>query len=294
MSKRAKIILFSVLGVLVVAAIAVTTVVLVIHQNHKNDVAAADRAADDYLDEVATFREDQASSIDEELSDYESALDAIAEAKDAVPSIGDAPDYGRENSDDYAAAAKVEQEIADDLDVLEALAQDGVEAAEFQDAAAVALDRSTPATLLGTGPFSSGQPVRDSTIPGMQSVKDTFEAIEVPEGYEEAAELTSAALQHMLDNLNQMAASLDGGQSYYFEFTEQYTAAEVAVDEAESAQSDALATAVEAFGADEDLEAPKSDDDSKGDDSEDEDGKGDGGGGDGGPEDESSDEPTES
>lgn len=294
MSKRAKIILFSVLGVLVVAAIAVTTVVLVIHQNHKNDVAAADRAADDYLDEVASFREDQAASIEDDLIDYESALDAIAEAKGEVPSIGDAPEYGRENSDDYADAAKVEQDISDDLDVLESLAQDGVDATEFQDAAAVALDRSTPGTLLGAGPFSNGQPVRDSTIPGMQAVKDTFEAVEVPEGYEEAAELTSAALQHVLDNLNQMAASLDAGQSYYFEFTEQYSAAETAVDDAESSQLDALVDAVEAFGADEDLEAPKSDEGTKDDEGENEDGEPDGSGGDGGPADEPSDEPTDS
>ena len=284
MSKRAKIILFSVLGVLVVAAIAVTTVVLVIHQNHKNDVAAADRAADDYLAEVATFREDQASSIDEELSDYDSALDAIAEAKDAVPSIGDAPEYGRENSDDYAAAAKVEQEISDDLEVLESLAQDGLDATAFQDAAVVALDRGKPAELLGPGPFSSGQPVRDATIPAMQAIKDTFDAVDVPEGYEEAAELTSAALQHVLDNLTQMAASLDGGESYYFEFTEQYSAAEVAVDEAESSQADALSSAVEAFGADEDLDDPGSDDDRK--DDEGDEGETGGGGGSGGPEDE--------
>lgn len=288
MSKRAKIILFSVLGVLVVAAIAVTTVVLVIHQNHKNDVAAADRAAEDYLAEVATFREDQATAIDDELSDYDSALDAIAEAKDAVPSIGDAPEYGRENSDDYAAAAKVEQEISDDLDVLESLAQDGLDATEFKDAAATALDRGKPAELLGPGPFSNGQPVRDSTIPAMQAIKDTFDAVEVPEGYEEAAELTSAALQHVLDNLNQMAASLDGGESYYFEFTEQYSAAEVAVDEAESSQVDALSSAVEAFGADEDLDDPSSKDDRK--DDEGDEGETDGGGGSGGAE----DEPTES
>ncbi|MDF1705491.1 MAG: hypothetical protein P1U38_12015 [Aeromicrobium sp.] len=253
MSKRATIILLSVLGVLVVAAIAVTTVVLVIHQNHKNDVAAADRVAADYLQEVATFREDQATSIGEELSDYESALEAIGEAKDAVPSIGDAPEYGRENSGDYAAAAKVEADIAGDLDALESLAQEGMDAVEFQDAVEVALDRGTPSELLGTGPFSSGQPVRDGTIPAMQGVKDTFEAVEVPEGYEETAELTSAALQHVLDNLNQMAASLDGGESYYFEFAEQYNAAETALDEVESAQSDALVAAVEAFGAGDDL-----------------------------------------
>lgn len=261
MSKRAKIILFSVLGVLVVAAVAVTTVVLVIHQNHKNDVAAADRVAADYLDEVATFREEQAASIDDELSDYESALDAIAEAQDAVPSIGDAPEYGRENSDDYAAAAKIEQDITDDLDVLQALAQEGLDAVEFQDAVAVALDRGKPAELLGPGPFASGQPVRDSTIPAMQGIKDTFEAVEVPEGYEEAAELTSAALQHVLDNLNQMAASLDGGQSYFFEFADQYGAAELAVDDMEVTRSSALADAVDAFGADEDLDAPSGGDD---------------------------------
>lgn len=284
MSTRAKIILFSVLGVLVVTAVAVTTVVLVIHQNHKNDVAAADRAAADYLDEVATFREEQAGSIDDDLSDYESALDAIAEAQEAVPSIGDAPEYGRENSDDYAAAAKVEQEITDDLAALETLAQDGVDALEFQDAAVVALDRGKPAELLGPGPFASGQPVRDATIPAMQAIKDTFEAVEVPEGYEDAAELTSAAVQHVLDNLNQMAASLDGGQSYFFEFAEQYTAAETAVDDAESSQADALATAVEAFGADEDLDAPESEDEGD----EDEGGDTDGGGSD------SADEPTES
>ncbi|MEG9226259.1 hypothetical protein [Aeromicrobium sp. Sec7.5] len=272
MSTRAKIILFSVLGVVVLAGIAVTTAVLVIHQNHQNDIAAADRAADDYLAEVATFREDQASVIDDELSDDESVLDAIAEAKDAVPSIGDAPEYGRENSGDYAAAAKVEQEISDDLDVLESLAEDRLAATEFQDAVAVALDRGTPGELLGPGPFSSGQPVRDSSIPGMQAVKDTFEAVEVPEGYEEAAELTSAALQFVLDNLNQTAASLDGGQSYSFEFTEQYGAAELALNEAESSQEDALSSAVESFGADEDLEESSSDDDS-----EDEDGESGGG-----------------
>ncbi len=257
MSTRAKIILFSVLGVLVVAAVAVTTVVLVIHQNHKNDVAAADRVAADYLDELATFRRDQGDAIVEVAGDdYVESLDAIAEAMETVPSIGDAPEYGRENSDDYQEAAKAKDEVTDDLAALEVMVQDASDSEEFIDAVAVALDRGKPAELLGPGPFASGQPVRDATIPAMQAIKDTFEAVEVPDGYEEAAELTSAAVQHVLDNLNQMAASLDGGQSYFFEFTEQYSAAEGAVTDAQVGQLDDLIDAAEAFGAGEDLDAP--------------------------------------
>ncbi|WP_229051256.1 hypothetical protein [Aeromicrobium sp. Leaf350] len=261
MSKRAKILLFSALGLLVVVAVAVTTVVLVIHQNHKNDVAAADRAAADYLDEVAAFREEQAEILaDEAGSDLASALDAIDAAVEEIPAIGDAPEYGRENSDDYVEAAKAEQDLEKDLDALATLAEDTLDTTEFVDATVVALDRTTPGTLLGTGPFSSGQPVRDATIPGMQAVKDTFESVEVPAGFEEAAELTSAALQHVLDNLNQMAASLDGGQSYYFEFSEQYNTADLAVVDAVGAAEDTMADAIEAFGTGDDVEAPSSDD----------------------------------
>ncbi|GAA1727911.1 hypothetical protein [Aeromicrobium alkaliterrae] len=256
MSKSAKIILFSALGVLVVVAIAVTTVVLVINQNHKNDIAAADKAAADYVEEIAAFRTEQAEILADESSDVAAALDAIEAAADEVPTIGDAPEYGRENSDDYVEAAKAEQAVVDDLDALAELAQASLDTTEFVDAATVALNRNTPQDLLGPGPFSSGQPVRDSTIPAMQAVKDTFEAVEVPAGFEETAELTSAALQHVLDNLNQMAASLDGGQSYFFEFSAQYSSAESALAEATDATEDALADGIEAFGADEEIEAP--------------------------------------
>jgi hypothetical protein len=259
MSKRAKIILFSALGVFVVAAIAVTTVVLVIHQNHKNDVAEADRVAAAYVDDVASYREEQAEVIldsAENDGDPEATLEVIAEAADEAPTLGDAPEYGRENSDDYADASAVGDRLQADLETLTAAVESVTTVGDFLDAASTALDRNAPIDLLGAGPFPDGSHVRNVVIPGVQGTKDAFEAVDVPVGFEEAAELTSAALQHVIDNLNQMAVSLDGGQSFSFQFADQYAAAETAVDDAVGSAEDQIKALIEAFGAGDELDAP--------------------------------------
>ncbi|MFT4298051.1 MAG: hypothetical protein QM597_00190 [Aeromicrobium sp.] len=273
MSKRAKIVLFTLIGLVVVALIAGGATYFVIEQNHKKDIEKADTTAAAYLDDLADFRKDTAEDLLEEVEDdTEKALDLIDEARDDIPSLGDAPAYGREHSEDYAKAQAAEKQVGDDLDTLQDLVEESSGSGPFLVAAMAALDRDKPSELLGAGPFSNGQPIRDSTIPGMQAVKDEFEAVEVPEGFEEAAQLTSDALQYVIDQLGTMATSLDGGQSYSFEYTEQYDAAINAVDDAVSESQDRLAEYIDAFGDGKDLSSADSkdskDDDSSKDDDE--------------------------
>ncbi|MFT4188434.1 MAG: hypothetical protein QM621_07605 [Aeromicrobium sp.] len=260
MSTRAKVVIFScVFGLLVVAGIAATVVFLVIQQNRKEDVAEADRVAAEYLEAVADFREEQAERIGRKTDDPEAALEMVEDAQKEIPELGAAPEYGRENSDDYAEAGRAEERAADDLDALSGVVGEALGTGDFVAAATAALDGEAPQGLLGTGPFADGQPVRDTAIPGMQAIKDDFEAVEVPDGFEDAAEATSAALQHVIDGLGAMAASLDGGQSYSFEYDAEYNEALEAVFAAVDDTESTLDDAVEAFGAGEEVEDPSDD-----------------------------------
>lgn len=250
MSTRAKVILISAISLVVIATIAAVATFLIIQKQHDDDVKEADAAAAAYVDEVAEFRELAADELGESGSDSPTQTVEAAEGlEDELPTLDDAPEYGRENSKEYAAAQQTQTRLDKDLTAVVRAAQHAVDAAAFVSAGRTALDADVPIDLIGPGPFENGDPIRETTIPGMQAVKDDFLAVEVPEGLEDAQGAVVAALDHVINELNTMAASLDQVVSYNFPFGEQYgdglDALQAAEDDAREPLDDSIDTLVE-------------------------------------------------
>lgn len=247
MSTRAKVILISAISLVLVATIAVVATFLIIKKQQDDAMKEADAAAAAYAADVAEFRELAGDELTETGSDSPTqTLEAARDLEDELPTLGDAPDYGRENSADYAAAEKTRTQLKKDLVTLINTLERTVDVAAFVSAGRTALDLQAPPDLLGPGPFANGQPVRDTAIPGIQALKDDFLAVEAPKGLEDAESAVTAALDHVLTELDAMAASLDNGVSYSFLFGEQYNDA---LDLLQDAEDDARAPLDEAIDA---------------------------------------------
>jgi len=200
-------------------------------QRENERIEAADDVGSQYLTEVSTFRLRVAKSLKSADADDPAALRTALDAAIAdPPSLPVIDGSAAKKSSTYAEA----QRVADDLLTPYETFGEALTKAEgdqrFVKAAQKVLKLRATDYVDGVLLDSSRQ-VRGSLIPAFVSARDEFAQITVPDGAEEAAELTRAALQEVIDKATALADSIDANRSYTFSYGESFQTASDAVND---------------------------------------------------------------
>lgn len=199
--------------------------------DRREQIAEADAAAERYTQQHEAFREGLAGSVDSsDFDDVSQVREALEATRDGVPALAAVGEHGAENSEGYRFAQRVQQLTEANLADLESALDRADEAQAFAADAERALDVD-PRSFLTSTTIPSGAPVRASVLPPMQSALTQFEAVEVPEGGDAAAEEVSGALRFVISEAETLARELDAGRGYQFEFGLRYGEARGAVQQ---------------------------------------------------------------
>ena len=227
---RLRLLALVVLPTLLVGAV-IGGVLVVDALDRREQVAEADAAAEQYTQQHEAFRETLASSVDSsDFEDVARVRAAVEAAREDVPTLPPVGEHGAESSEGYRFAQRVQQLTETNLADLESALDRAQEAQAFEADAERALDVD-PRSFLTTTTVPSGAPVRASVLPPMQSVLAQFEAVEVPEGGDAAADEVSGALRFVIGEAETLARELDAGRGYQFEFGLRYGEARGAVQQ---------------------------------------------------------------
>ncbi|GAA2078957.1 hypothetical protein GCM10009821_18650 [Aeromicrobium halocynthiae] len=227
---RLRLLALVVLPTLLVGAV-IAGVLVVDALDRREQVAEADAAAERYTQQHEAFREALAGSVDSaDFEDVDRVRSAVAAAREDVPTLPAVGEHGAESSEGYRFARRVHQLTETNLVDLESALDRAEEAQAFAADAERALDVD-PRSFLTTTTVPSGAPVRASVIPPMQSALARFEAVEVPEGGDDAADEVSGALRFVIGEAETLARELDAGRGYQFEFGLRYGEARGAVQQ---------------------------------------------------------------
>lgn len=215
----------------VLIAVAVGALVLVQNQRQSAQVAEADRVAQAYLAEIASFRSTVVDRVNESDEADPGALGRIVRRAIAKPPrLGSAPAYGREHSTAYAEAVQVRETVLRPYRRLAATLRRADGALEFIEAAREVLElRATD--YVGAGLITSSAPVRGSLIPAFVKARDEFARVPVPQGQEELAATVRGAAQYVIDQATVLADRIESRQSFSFTYQEQFQAAADALND---------------------------------------------------------------
>lgn len=217
--------------VTVVLAAVVGALVVVQDQRQGQQVAAADRAAEDFVSDVGTFRGDVARELGKvEATDPATLRAALTGAVAEPPRLAGAPDLGVEQSEKYARARETERTFLEPYERLSRELRRAEVALTFVEAARDAL-RLRATDYVGFGPLGDSAAVRSRLVPAFVQARDSFSAVRVPKGQTALAGTVRAALQHVIDEATTLAASIDANRSFSFSYAEEFSAALVAVDD---------------------------------------------------------------
>lgn len=227
---RLRLLALVVLPTLLVGAV-IGGVLVVDALDRREQVAEADAAAERYTQQHEAFREALAGSVDSaDFEDVDRVRSAVAAAREDVPTLPAVGEHGAESSEGYRFARRVHQLTETHLVDLESALDRADDAQAFAADAERALDVD-PRSFLATTTVPSGAPVRASVLPPMQSALARFEAVDVPEGGDAAADEVSGALRFVIGEAETLARELDAGRGYQFEFGQRYGKARGAVQQ---------------------------------------------------------------
>lgn len=218
-----------VLPVTILLAMVAVVGALVI-RDRADQVAEADRMAAEYQAAVATFRKELRGGVLAAIDDEDpaAAVKLVTAAIDDPPRLAVARDHGRQASVAYRDAVAMTETLLEPYETLRQVLEKATAAQRFVKAADEALAlRITD--LIGTGPLTSGEPVRTRVIPAFENALRTFEAAPVPDGQTELAATVSGTLRYVIDQSRTLVARASAGQSYSFEYTDQLNEALEAV-----------------------------------------------------------------
>lgn len=199
--------------------------------DRREQIAEADAAAEQYTQRHEAFREALAGAVDssdfEDVTRVRTAVEAAREQVPVLPAVGE---HGAENSEGYRFAQRAQQLTEANLADLDSALERAEEAQAFAVEAERALDVD-PRSFLTSTTVPSGAPVRASVLPPMQAALAQFQAVEVPEGGDTAADEVSGALRFVIGEAETLARELDAGRGYQFEFGLRYGEARGAVQQ---------------------------------------------------------------
>lgn len=200
------------------------------NQREADRIEAADDIGSNYLNDVATFRIGVVKALgaakQDDPADLRRALTAAIAEPPVLPEV---KGKAQTSSSTYAEA----QRVADDLLAPYKKLSKALKKAEkdkvFVKAARKAL-KLRPTDYVDGVLLESSDQVRGRLIPAFVNARDVFSQVPVPEGATEAANLTTAALQEVIDKATTLADRIDDNRSYTFTYGDAAQAALTAVE----------------------------------------------------------------
>lgn len=197
--------------------------------NRQAEVREADEAAATHVAALADFRSATAAALEDvDLGDPERVGEVVQQQAEGLPELADVSEHGAATSTAYQDARQLGARTREDVAALLEVTEAGAESRRFVLAANRALDVD-PRDLLTATTVPDGSPVRAQLLPQMRATLEELRAVEVPEGADEAATSAQGALEYVIREAETLAAELDAGRGYRFEFGEQYFTARQAV-----------------------------------------------------------------
>lgn len=195
----------------------------------QQDVAAADAAAADYQAALADYREAVTGDLEgRDGTEPGRIAEALAEHRDLVPELASTSQRGEEGSSRYQLARRQVAELAEARERLDDVVTEATTALAFVDAASTALEVD-PQALAPGGTVTDGGSLRVRLLPPMRTALATFEAAKAPKDATTVRAAVRAALQHVIDEGEKLAADLDAGRSGSFRYGTEYSTAREAV-----------------------------------------------------------------
>jgi hypothetical protein len=229
-TRRRRLAIFWPVLVTIVIAALVGGLVLVQAQRQSQQVATADRVANDYLTEVGAFRSEVAREVNgAREADPGRLRRVVAKAIADPPALGHVSTYGKERSAAYAEALEAQRTVLRPYRRLTRELRRADIALDFVAAARSAL-RLRVTDLIGATSVTSSGPVRTRVVPAFVRARDTFSKVRVPGGQDPLAAMVRDALQHVIDQATTLADRIDARQGYSFSYSAQFQAAWEAVE----------------------------------------------------------------
>lgn len=226
---RKAVIMLPILVTLLLAGV-IGSLIVVQNQRQADQVSDAERIAEAYLSDVATFRGkvvDQIAAA--KKTDPGDLRKVVDKAVATPPTLRDAPTYGMDHSKTYAEAVRVEEGYLEPYQRLSTMLKRADRALDFIAAAQKVLKlRATD--YVGTRLITSSAPVRGSLIPAFTKARDDFDRVEVPQGQEALAATVHDAVQYVIDQATTLADRIEAGRSFSFTYNEQFQKAVDAVN----------------------------------------------------------------
>lgn len=206
----------------VVVGLVVGTLMLLDAANRREQVRVADAAAAEYTEALGNFRRKVATGV--AAADFENAVmvgDAVAEAAQDLPELAEVSDRGSQGSDAYRFAESVRAQMRENLDELQQVVEGARRAQSFVEAAeqALAVD---PRSFLSTTMLPDGGPVRSQVLPPLRGTLAELQGLDVPQGAEEVHQEVADAIRFVVGEAETLAAELDAGRGYQFEYGLRY------------------------------------------------------------------------
>ena len=200
------------------------------NQREADRVEAADDIGSDYLNDVATFRVGVLKALrgadQDDPGDLRKALTGALAEPPVLPEVNG---KARTASSTYAEAQRVADELMAPYDALDHALEKAQKDQTFIRAARKAL-KLRPTDYVDGLILDSSDQVRGRLIPAFVTARDQFSQVAVPKGATEAANLTRAALQDVIDKATALAESIDDNRSYTFTYGEAAQTASTAVE----------------------------------------------------------------
>lgn len=227
----------SVVGVLVIAA----------QQRQADTVRAADQVAETYQAAVGEFRQRISDEVAANREVPPEQLAALVTAAIATPpTLGPTSREGELRSGAYRDAQATAVTLLDPYrELLEVLTELAV-GRPFIDAAERALALNV-AELAGSTSLTSEAPVERRVIPAFEQARDELDALTVPPGQEDLAQVVKSSVQYVLDQASLLVSFAKLGQNYSFSYDARFTLAREAVKAYSLDLDEKLANAIDAI-----------------------------------------------
>lgn len=221
-------------------------VIIVQNQRNADLVTEADDVGNTFLADVSVFRTSVVKTVSGSRSADPAELRGIVQrALEDAPALGGASAYGAERSASYAEALRTQQTFLQPYRRLMRELRRSEVALEFIAQARSVLGLRS-STYIGSGLVDSSAPVRSRLIPVFAKARDDFAKVRVPAGQRKLAGTVLGAVQHVIDQANVLADSIEANRTFTFSYAEQYQVAIDAVEDYATVVEGDLAEAVNA------------------------------------------------
>lgn len=240
---------FTVMAVLIAAG-AVTTVLLVKRAQHKNDIKKADETAQKFDQDADAWKDETIEGLRGagaigSSGDYDEIVKIVKEQSESVPKPGSAPSYGKKHSSKYKQAKKSAATLTDGLDDVTSAAKAAANKTEWASEAFLILLENPTADL--PTELSSSKKLRSKAIPAFKKQLKDFKALDAPDDAKKVDKAIRSALQYAIDDTTKLADRIDAQQNYHTRFAKKVNSARKKLDKYTDAIGTELKESIDEF-----------------------------------------------